>query len=128
MNDGSADTTPQSPVSEVPAGAPAVVPVSTLPAPQLPAVVEAPKSPWRLPEDVQGALLQLDLEIRSRFTKLGTLEADYQSEKSAIMTDLDARRRLRFDLINSAAKKAGLDIDKARWLFDEQRMTLTRAS
>lgn len=122
MNDGQ----PSQPSTPTPSAAP-TAPSAPAPAPQT-ALVEASKSPWRIPEDVQAALQQLDLEIRSKFSKLGMLEAEYLAEKNAIVADLDGRKRLKFDLINNAAKNAGLDIDKARWIFDELRMTLTRAS
>jgi hypothetical protein len=117
-------------------GTPEVVP--SLPAtdpviPDLGAPAKPPMSPselgvWAVPPETAALLRDIDNACAGVLQKLGSIEADYVAAKQQALDELRARRNLYKNLMDEAAKKAGLDIDKSRWNLDTRTMTLVRAS
>lgn len=83
-------------------------------------------SSWTLPAAVQEEYRAADDGVRDMTLRLGTLEAEYVSAKSAVMAELDKRLKARVDVLTQAAKSAGLDVDNEKWTLNVKTMTLNK--
>lgn len=82
---------------------------------------------WPIPAETASVLRDIDASCGVVLQRLGQLEVDYLQTKEALVGELKARRAQFKTLIEDAARKAGLDVDKARWTIDTATMTLNRA-
>jgi hypothetical protein len=124
MNDGQNAAQPES-----------VIPNLTAEPTQLarPPVPVLPKSPqeagvWAVPPETASLLRDLDVACGALLQKIGSMEVEYLAAKYATIDELKAKRGLFKNLVDEAARKAGLDIDKSRWSIDARTMTLVRSS
>lgn len=83
---------------------------------------------WALPPETAAVLRDLDAACGGVLQKIGTVEVDYMAAKMQLLEELRSRRAQFKTLVDDAARKAGLDIDKQRWTIDTRTMTLVRAS
>lgn len=83
---------------------------------------------WAIPPETAALLKDIDGACGNLLAKIGSLEVEYLAAKYSAMDELKSKRALFKNLVDEAAKKAGLDIDKQRWTIDTRTMTLVRAS
>ena len=83
---------------------------------------------WAVPPETAALLRDMDTACGSILQKIGSLEVDYMTSKLSALEELRTKRALFKNLVDEAARKAGLDIDKSRWNLDTRTMTLVRAS
>jgi len=83
---------------------------------------------WEIPNETSVLLKQLDNTCQGVLLKIGNLEATYQAEKGALLEELRVRRQQFKTLLDDAAKKGGLDIEKQRWVMDFAKMALNKAA
>jgi hypothetical protein len=93
----------------------------------------APLSPkeagvWAVPPETAALLRDLDGACGALLQRIGAMEVEYLAAKYATMDELKSKRGLFKNLVDEAARKAGLDIDKSRWTIDARTMTLVRSS
>lgn len=72
-------------------------------------------------------LRSLNGQCQGLLQKVGALEVDYLAAKQATLDELKTKRTLFKNVIDEAARKAGLDIDKSAWNLDMRTMTLVRS-
>lgn len=83
---------------------------------------------YQLPMDVQTKLRLVDQMYDNTLMRLGRMEVEHAAAKERVLIELNEIRKEHQRLVETAAKGAGLDIDKARWLFDNAAMMLTRVT
>lgn len=96
-------------------------------------IEQAPATPqatgvWPIPTETSAVLRDLDMACATVLQKIGDNEINYLAQKTMLMEDLRKRRTMFKQLLDDAARKAGLDIDKQNWTIDMRTMVLTRTS
>lgn len=118
MNDGTNST---SQPSEQP---PAVPPAAVAAPPPQQSPAEA--GVWAIPSETAAVLRDIDNACALALQKLGNAEVDYLTAKAALLEELKQRRMTFKNIMDDAARRAGLDIDKQRWRIDTRTMLLVR--
>lgn len=113
--------------TEVPPQAEAQPPADTI-TPPAPPLSPQQSGVWSVPSDTAAVLRNLDAACSEVLQKLGAHEVEYVATKFAMMEDLKERRAIFKKLLDDAARRAGLDIDRQRWALDIRSLTLTRTS
>lgn len=90
----------------------------------------APQAPglWPIPPETAELLRTLNTQTEALLQRVGSIEVDYLAAKQATLEDLKNKRVLFKNILDEAARKAGLDLDKTKWNLDPRNMTLIRVS
>lgn len=83
---------------------------------------------WSIPSETAVVLRDLDDVCVLTLRRLGENEVEYLARKGALMDELRSRQAIFKKLLDDAARKAGLDIDKQHWALDMRTMTLKRSN
>lgn len=102
--------------------APAVAPTAAIPIPP------SQQAMWAVPPETADMLRNLNGHCQGLLQKVGALEVDYLAAKQAALEELKSKRMLFKSVLDEAARKGGLDIDKTTWNLDMRNMTLVRGS
>lgn len=81
-----------------------------------------------LPDMTQRVLRLLIQSRDSCLLRIGRLEAEYVNTKDRLFTELRTLQQEESRMLDAAAKEAGLDLEKERWIFDSQTLTLVQVS
>jgi len=79
-----------------------------------------------LPEETQAKIKSLDHACDMLAQQLGYLQMNFRREENAVLMEIQKIHAQQRELVNAAAKAAGLDVEKHKWLFDANAMTLTK--
>jgi len=101
-------------------------PAKPAPVAVTPAPVPAPLTSWTLPAKVQEEYRLRDEGVREALLQLGGLEAEYAANKNAVLAEVEKRAKARMDVLTSAAKDAGIDVDNEKWTLDTKSMVLSK--
>lgn len=81
---------------------------------------------WTLPASVQEEYRKQDAAVMDATLRLGSLEAEYLAAKNQLVTDLGNKQKARIEVVQKAAKDAGLDLENEVWTLDVKAMTLQK--
>lgn len=116
MNDGPNGST----VSD----APSIATQTPVPAPS----ATPPQPLWAIPAETAELLRNLNTQTDALLQRVGAIEVDYLAAKQTALEELKNKRVLFKSILDEAARKAGLDLEKSRWNLDPRNMTLIRVS
>lgn len=99
--------------------------------PQTPTPVPEASQPqglWAVPAETAELLRTLNSQCETILQRVGSLEVEYLAAKQTTLEELKTKRVLFKNILDEAAKKAGVDLEKSKWNLDMRNMTLVRAS